>query len=297
MNKILVLLSTYNGEKYLEQQLTSILNQENVEVDILIRDDGSTDNTVQILEKYNNLKNVSWFQGENLGPAFSFQDLIFNSPLDYDFFAFSDQDDVWISNKLFTGIHHISTYKTIPALFYSDYQIVDSNLNKLNNKISTKDYTLGNVLLGEAPLGCTMLFNKELIKLLRIKRSNYLRMHDHWTILTCLAYDGYIYFEKDKLIYYRQHLNNVVGIASFGTKIKRYYKSFMTADHERLKQAKEFYAIHENFISKDAKLLINELTSYQDTLSNKFKVIFNKNLTIKSYKNLLFIISILCNKF
>ena len=96
MNKILILMSTYNGEKYLSEQLNSLLLQENVNIKILIRDDGSTDNTHKILNFYSsNYPNISWYTGENKGPALSFMDLLFNAP-ESDYYAFCDQDDVWL---------------------------------------------------------------------------------------------------------------------------------------------------------------------------------------------------------
>ena len=100
MDKVQVLLSTYNGEKYLQEQIESIIRQEDVEISLLIRDDGSCDKTIEIIE---NLKrknsNIIYYSGNNLGPARSFMDLI-NKSGNFDYYAFSDQDDVWKSKKL-----------------------------------------------------------------------------------------------------------------------------------------------------------------------------------------------------
>ena len=129
MEKVCVLMSTYNGEKYLKEQIESILNQENIEVDILIRDDGSTDNTLNILENYTQkYKNIRYYTGENLRSAKSFMNLLFTVK-EYDYYAFSDQDDVWKKNKLYTAV---SKLKEGYDLYGGKKSIVDSELNILN---------------------------------------------------------------------------------------------------------------------------------------------------------------------
>ena len=94
MNKVQVLLSTYNGEKYIKEQIESILNQEGVEVSLLIRDDGSSDRTIEIVKKISEQNNnIILFKGQNMGPARSFMDLVKKSD-EVDYYAFADQDDV-----------------------------------------------------------------------------------------------------------------------------------------------------------------------------------------------------------
>ena len=105
--KLAVLMSTYNGSKYLRQQLESILNQVcDCEIDIWVRDDGSSDDTLKILREYAAFGRLRWYTGENLKPARSFLDLVKHCP-GYDYYAFSDQDDVWYPNKLRDGIDRI----------------------------------------------------------------------------------------------------------------------------------------------------------------------------------------------
>ena len=93
-------MSTYNGEKYIREQLDSILAQENVDVSILIRDDGSKDATLSILDEYSKRDNLSYYvDSRNLGACNSFIDLIWHVSLDYDYYALSDQDDFWLKDK------------------------------------------------------------------------------------------------------------------------------------------------------------------------------------------------------
>ena len=106
MKKIIVLMSTYNGEKYLQVQLDSILSQENVDLELLVRDDGSTDSTKTILERYQSEGKLTWYSGKNKKPAYSFFDLL-GKCKDADYYAFADQDDFWHEDKLINAIKRL----------------------------------------------------------------------------------------------------------------------------------------------------------------------------------------------
>lgn len=95
--KVIVLMSTYNGEKYLKEQIDSILNQVKVEVFLMIRDDGSSDNTIAILKEYERQnRNIKIIKGKNIGVGNSFMQLLYNSA-EAEYYAFADQDDVWVA--------------------------------------------------------------------------------------------------------------------------------------------------------------------------------------------------------
>ncbi|MBQ4399872.1 MAG: glycosyltransferase, partial [Alphaproteobacteria bacterium] len=106
MDNVLVLMSTYNGEKYLKTQLDSILAQQGVNVQILVRDDGSSDGTLPILQAYAAQGKLTYYTGPNLKPAKSFMDLIYNAP-QADFYAFADQDDYWLPEKLICAVNKL----------------------------------------------------------------------------------------------------------------------------------------------------------------------------------------------
>ena len=110
MEKILVMMSTYNGEKYIREQIDSILHQKDVKVDIVVRDDGSKDNTQNILKNYSSkYKNIKWSQGDNVGPCKSFLELLYSSG-EYEYYAFADQDDYWYPNKLKAATEKMKNY-------------------------------------------------------------------------------------------------------------------------------------------------------------------------------------------
>lgn len=134
-------MSTYNGEKYLEQQIENIFAQVgDIEIRLLIRDDGSTDNSVDIIracqKKYGKLE---YAQGKNLGSNKSFWTLIKNAPDCYDYYAISDQDDVWDVDKLSSAIgmikKRLKNGKT-GVLYFSNLKVVDENLNFCRNSHS-----------------------------------------------------------------------------------------------------------------------------------------------------------------
>ena len=96
-------MSTYNGQKYIRQQIDSILQQTNVEVNLLVRDDGSKDDTIKILDEYKQEGKLTYYTGPNLGPQLSFLNLLNNCPK-ADYYAFADQDDYWEKDKLSTAV-------------------------------------------------------------------------------------------------------------------------------------------------------------------------------------------------
>ncbi len=115
MNKILVLMSTYNGEKYVDLQVKSVLNQKQVSVKLYIRDDGSKDKTVDIIKSFKDDR-ITIFEGRNKGARDSFFESIESAPLDFDYYAFCDQDDYWEDDKLFCAVYKLLAAKVVRAL-------------------------------------------------------------------------------------------------------------------------------------------------------------------------------------
>ena len=129
-------MSTYNGEKYLREQIDSILGQRGVEVTLLVRDDGSSDATLSILDEYKSSGLLDYYCGSNLGPARSFMHLLQNAPAS-DFYAFSDQDDKWMDDKLLAAITSMEGHESEPALYFSQTQLVDAGLKKNTKRHNT----------------------------------------------------------------------------------------------------------------------------------------------------------------
>lgn len=206
---ISVIMSTYNGEKYLKEQLDSILRQEKVSVKLLVRDDGSADRTMEIVESYKE-DDIKLIRGENKGPAMSFLTALQEAP-DADYYAFADQDDYWQKDKLSSAVRMLEKSKGA-AVYSSAYDITDEDLNvQQKNAGFLWEYTLRESLVYRAPLGCTIVMNKAMRDKVIRTLPRYTRMHDHWTILSAEALGADILIDKEAHILYRQHAQNVVG--------------------------------------------------------------------------------------
>ena len=224
-SRVLVLLSTYNGEKYLETQLDSLRKQVGIKVSILVRDDGSKDGTEEILKKYSSIMDLKYLLAENLGSTKSFLELIKNSPLDYEYYAFCDQDDYWHSDKLVTAVQKLSESTTNgPALYCSGQKLVDADLKPIYDHIlDAKRNTYANAIFNQMA-GCTSVFNRELLECMkRISSINYTPgFHDSALYRVCTLVNGTVVCDPEGKIDYRQHGSNVVGLDySFKGKVSK----------------------------------------------------------------------------
>lgn len=208
MYRCLVLLSTYNGEKYLPELLDSVMAQKDVLIDVLARDDGSKDKTVEILKKNDRVK---VYTGENLKPAKSFLDLILKADASYDYYALCDQDDVWKVDKVISAIEHIKDSNK-PTLYSSAVEVVDRDLNFIRKSFTDNSFKdpLYDILTYGTP-GCTFVFNKALMQKLKEYKPTTISMHDSWISFVCLAVNGLFYSDHEAYILYRQHDANVLG--------------------------------------------------------------------------------------
>ena len=218
--RIAVLMSTYNGEKYIKEQIDSILAQRDTDVTLFVRDDGSTDATKDIVREYaKSHKNIHLYcDGKNLRPGKSFLKLLcyvvkYKEPFDY--YAFSDQDDIWLEDKLIRGAEAIEDIEG-PALYCSNQILyIDGKRERLRLD-SVPEITLMTHITQNKMYGCTMVLNHELASLIESckKPGNDLllaRNHDAWTILLALAV-GKVVYDNDSYILYRIHDKNVVGV-------------------------------------------------------------------------------------
>lgn len=211
--KCLVLLSTYNGEHYIKEQIYSILQQDDVDVKIIIRDDGSKDKTVDIIRAIEDNR-IELHAEENIGCIPSFSWLVNYASThytDYEYFAFSDQDDYWIENKLAKGIEAIATLPSDqPNLYFCNMALVDGNLKFVKNMRNHDiDIRLGNTWLGGRAAGCTMVFNRKLVEMYARHNPSFC-YHDYWAYLIAM-YFGKIVYDPIPYIKYRQHEFNVLG--------------------------------------------------------------------------------------
>lgn len=282
MKKVVVMMSTYNGEKYIKDQIESILNQKGVDIELVMRDDGSTDKTLDIINDYLSDSRCSLLKGHNIGAAMSFMELLFCAPK-ADFYSFSDQDDIWKTDKLLIATNKIGSYDC-PMLYHGLAGRVDENLNPLPN-INYKPKNEFSAALLTSATGCTMVFNQQLMDLLRLYKPSYVSMHDAWVYRVCYALGGKVVYDNNSHILYRQHGNNVSGgNMNFRKKIK---KQFGDNACLRLNTAKELYNGYNKLIDRKNSEILLDFINYQDNLSSKIRVIFGNKYTLNSIKTTL----------
>lgn len=216
MKKVQVLMSTYNGEKYLSEQIESLFGQEDIKISILVRDDGSTDSTIDILNKYSKDKRLRYYKGKNIGYGRSFLELLKSSD-DTDYYAFCDQDDVWEPRKLISAIEKLEYIKNDYKLYFSNLNVVNEDLVTIGKKDFTNmPLTLQREIIRHSASGATMLFNKQLRNIVNTYDFNdytYPISHDFLVNLVCIMVGGTVLFDENSYIKYRQHNNNVTGIS------------------------------------------------------------------------------------
>lgn len=269
---ICILLSTYNGAQYLEAQLESLIHQKDVHIKIVVRDDGSTDGTKNILDTWQNKGLLTWYGGPNKGPAFSFMDLLSNAP-DADYYAFCDQDDIWLPEKLQVATSKLHAHTHERALYLSNTILVDDNLNMIGEDSNNYNNTFGETFLRNPATGCTMVFNKELRNEVLRYIPSYLYMHDGWVHKICIATNGYTFYDHQSYILYRQHNHNVVGgQKSFIKRWKRRYNVFIKKDAGiRYKTMYELYKGFATHIPSQNKILLEKCINYKKSITAKIK--------------------------
>lgn len=214
--RVAVLLATYDGAAFLEAQLASLAAQAGVDVQVFARDDGSHDETRRILARHGDrwpaLANVE--SGPNLGPAMSFLKLLADAPEGFDAYAFCDQDDVWLPEKLSRAMAALPAEDGDPALYCSRVMCVDAALNPLGPGPLKADGSFEHLLFENIAFGATVVMNAAARRLVASRPpASGIIMHDWWCALVTAALGEVIYDPEPGLLY-RQHGGNEIGQAS-----------------------------------------------------------------------------------
>ena len=222
-NNIAILMATYNGAKYLEEQIDSILSQSSKQWHLYIHDDGSSDGTVELLNDYAGKypEQVTVMDYPSQGGALQ----NFMSPLEKveaNYYMFSDQDDVWHQDKIKKEIERMYNEENVrtnkvPIIVYSDLFVVDAKLNKISDSFLTYSgihpeflTTFNELGASNLTTGCTMLFNHAVKEFVRHPFTA-ATMHDAWITLCTVKANGVLAYLSEPLIYYRQHGGNTLG--------------------------------------------------------------------------------------
>ncbi len=307
MKKVLVYMATYNGEKYLAEQLDSLLQQENVCVDIMVADDGSQDATVAILNdyaaRYSNIKVL--VNPVNLGYKKNFLTLIQREVADtYDYFALSDQDDVWLPDKLSQAVMWMDENckdPSLPCAYSSNLTLVDETLQPyglLNSPKEIKKFSNENMLLENKCTGCTLVFNGALREqLLRFPVEKIASPHDDLICKIAILLGEY-HFDERSAILYRQHGNNQIGANKSG-KIKKYFALMFgkrkSAHSQSIRDILECYPEAQ---SSQYFKYVRRIAYYKSKFSCRMKIFFSRKYKKISFqKTVVFKIAILFGKY
>ena len=287
-----ILMATYNGEKYIKNQIESILNQTYKDWILYIRDDGSKDNTKEIIKNFSNEypNKIVFIEDEKrgLGAKSNFAELLKYSKSEYCMFC--DQDDVWLDSKIDKTLLKMKESekqygKSTPILLHTDLLVVNDNLEvisksffkyqNLNPNLTSINY----LLVQNNVTGCTMMINNSLKKL-SIDIPGECIMHDWWIALVASA-KGKIIFLNESTIKYRQHENNEVGAQNYKSinniirKAKNMKNNLKSIDNG-IRQAKCFYNIFNDTLSESQYNCIKEYSTIKSNSFIKRKIIVNR---------------------
>ena len=288
-----ILLATYNGERFLREQLDSLFNQTYQDFTVLVRDDGSTDNTLNIIteyqQKFQDKIEIINDDLKNVGATQNFALLLERSAADYIFFC--DQDDIWLSNKIeksLAALIELENNSDTPCMLYTDMKAIDEQGNIIANSVWQQlhlhpDYfTLNRLLIQNIPHGCTMAINKSMRNMASPIPKEAI-LHDHWISLIA-SVCGKSIAVKEPLVLLRNHRENVTRKKnSFSDKLKRFTTNFLSKDEYeyfikiRAEQAKALFERNTNYKTKQQKEALGQFIQLGETKGFSRKKIFLEN--------------------
>jgi len=272
-----ILLATYNSSRFLRAQMDSLLAQDRQDFEILVRDGGSNDNTMEILEDYRRKhpERIKILGRDTASAVENFSVLLNAStaPL----VMFSDHDDVWKPNKVRLTIERYREAESAwgsdtPIMVFTDSEVVDSELNAISpsmirfQNLNTKAMTLNRLIVQNVPSGNTMLLNRALVDLAKPIPASAV-MHDHWLTLVA-ATMGKIVFLDEPTIYYRQHSNNIYGASNYSLptflhRLKQGRKKIRDRFQQNIDQAVEFESRYAGRLNGNEQEMLDALKTFQ----------------------------------
>ena len=308
MSNVTVLMSTFNGEKYLREQIDTIITQDVTDMQLIVRDDGSTDETITVLKEYAETGTLKWYLGENEKECektntkigFSFLDLVKKSP-ESEYYAFADQDDIWDSQKLGEAIKMLEKEenKDIPLLYCGGFTAVDvegNNVNFKNTHYKPKHTRLKHVIVRPIAPGCTFVFNKKARDLFADYNEEYIHIHDY-ALMVLVATFGKIIYDKRSFIKYRQHGGNALGTKSRSI-ISRIRRMLRNNQHAVSKTAQSMLNCYAAILDEKQLKFYKVPAQYRKKFRYKLKLLFTNHVKRKGFLgNLLYLkVAVILNK-
>ncbi len=271
-----VALAVYNGEKYLAELLSSLQNQTLQPYELVILDDCSADDSIEIIKAFPLSFEKKLFSNErNMGPVYTFKKLA--SLCNGNYIAFCDQDDIWIPEKLQLSLSEIKKINTkIPGMVFTDLSVMDEEGKLMEysyfkqRKIQACKLSFADILFGNVVTGCTTLINKAMAREL-LKMPLNVIMHDWWMALIAYSFGEYSFVNKSTVLY-RSHSNSVTkkDKTSFIKIFFDEYKKKSAYLHENIQQAIEFKKLYSSDLSRrDLKKLEQFINLQHKTFLHK----------------------------
>ncbi|MFC0213242.1 glycosyltransferase family 2 protein [Paenibacillus chartarius] len=287
-----ILLSIYNGEKYLPELLNSLEAQTFTNWRLVVRDDGSNDASCLVIKNFKSKypEKVLFIEeqsGCNMKPAKSFFFLL--KYVEAEYVMFCDQDDVWLPQKIESTIEEMKVSDPdLPTLVHTDLTVVDEKLNIINESfwqyqnIHPQKKSLNQLLIQNNITGCTALINRKLLELVRTYNENMI-MHDWWIGLMAAAF-GEIKFINKSTILYRQHGKNDTGAKKYSLfyffKQMRNINKSIASNKKIVNQGKAFISDYEDCLTNEQKELLNCVSSlFEMNRMNRLKGMIKQKLS------------------
>lgn len=284
--KVVILMATYNGQKYLKCQLDSIIQQTYRNWQLIIRDDCSKDNTVKIIQEYEKKDNrikVIDNEGKNLGAIGNFFELIKKAP-DASYYAFSDQDDYWHEDKIEKAVERLEQMSSkngenIPLAYCGAKEITNEKLEVTAVSTFKNPRTVWeNALVENLCTGCTCVINKKLKDMIRKNPPAYTVMHDWWIYLIATSL-GMLYYDEIPYIKYRQHNDNAYGDINDKTSLWKYrFKQLFSKRGEVYKQIESFLDIYGKYLDTNKRKTAQLLVASKKNIFLRIKVLCMKSV-------------------
>lgn len=298
---IAVILQTYNGDKYIEDQINSILNQNNVSVHLFVRDDGSKDGTLRKLkeykEKYTNFTLINEEGTENVGIRDGYMTILSQAvahPAEFQFFAFADQDDYWLPEKLITAINRIKgSNNPEGAMYYSNKTLVDENLNNRRRESLIKPRGFSDFYFVSCAYGCTMVINRRMAERSIEFVSSSSHFHDDWVHRLAICLNADIVFDENSYILYRQHGDNACGTFATDDKtmlhlINRALHFLVAGDGQnRSSLAADILEHYSDRLDESTKAKLFAVATYKESLKNKLTLLKTADMSQRRKRNIL----------
>ncbi|GAX48164.1 glycosyltransferase family 2 protein [Pseudolactococcus reticulitermitis] len=283
--RVNILMSTYNGEKFVAEQIESIQKQTYTDWNLIIRDDGSTDKTCDIIADFVSTDSrIKLIQAENVGVIKSFHELVAHN-VEADFYFFADQDDYWLPEKLTVMLEEANKHDNRkPMMYYSDLKVTDKALNvtsksMIRSQSNHANKKLVQELTENTVTGGASMINHELAKLWQT--TNDVIMHDWYLALVASALGELVYIDQPTHLY-RQHDANVLGARTLSKRVKKWlhphlwfekYWGLITASQ---KQAQKLLTENLSAMSEDNKALVTAYVNILEQPKTKRRQILNQ---------------------